>query len=51
MQHCTNCNAQITCSCQVRIASNGTTVCSGCLYTYEDELRRQRLNPENDANQ
>jgi transcription elongation factor Elf1 len=38
MNTCPNCNAQITCGCQVRTASNGAKVCSNCLAHYEQKL-------------
>lgn len=36
--NCPNCNSQITCGCQVRVASNGTKVCSSCITNYEKTL-------------
>jgi len=39
--NCTNCGHQITCGCQKRTASNGVEVCSNCVAHYEDRLREQ----------
>ena len=38
MQVCSNCGAQITCGCQKRTASNGTSVCTHCVTDYEKKL-------------
>lgn len=38
MKSCTNCGATITCGCQERVASNGTTVCGNCISLYEQQL-------------
>lgn len=38
MSQCPNCNNQIGCSCQLRQASNGKTVCTACITNYENEL-------------
>lgn len=43
MSQCTNCGNQITCGCQVRIASNGTRVCSSCIASYEQKLLNQKV--------
>lgn len=32
---CPNCKGAITCSCQIRTASDGTKVCSKCITSYE----------------
>jgi uncharacterized protein YbaR (Trm112 family) len=39
MSACPNCKSQLSCGCQRRTASNGTTVCSGCLAAYESKLQ------------
>jgi len=36
--NCTNCNSQITCGCQVRVASDGLKVCTNCVTFYEKTL-------------
>jgi hypothetical protein len=41
-QSCPNCNHVITCGCQKRAASDGKTVCSFCINTYEDRLKIQQ---------
>lgn len=33
--NCPNCNAQITCGCQKRVASDGKQVCTNCIAIYE----------------
>jgi hypothetical protein len=37
---CSNCNSNITCGCQKRVASDSKEVCSSCIDTYEKELLR-----------
>ena len=44
MRTCTNCNAQITCGCQDRIAIDGKLVCSSCVATYEQTLIQKKVN-------
>lgn len=36
MSQCPNCNNQLGCSCQLRQASNGATVCTACITNYEN---------------
>jgi transcription elongation factor Elf1 len=36
--NCPNCGSQITCSCQIKVASNGAQVCTTCLVQYEKNL-------------
>lgn len=38
MSACPNCQNQLSCGCQRRTASDGTTVCSSCLSAYENNL-------------
>jgi hypothetical protein len=38
MAQCSNCQAQLGCSCQVRKASNGASVCVNCISTYEHTI-------------
>jgi hypothetical protein len=38
MATCSNCKARLSCGCQRRTASNGTSVCSNCLSSYEASL-------------
>jgi ribosome-binding protein aMBF1 (putative translation factor) len=47
MRTCTNCGAQITCGCQVRVASNGTSVCSNCIALYEQEIKNAQTTNTN----
>jgi len=39
MAICPNCKKQLSCGCQRRTASNGSTVCSSCLNSYEKTLK------------
>ena len=32
---CTNCNRKLSCGCQQKVASNGTSVCTSCITAYE----------------
>ncbi len=36
---CPNCKSKLSCGCQKRQASNGASVCSTCLSTYEAALK------------
>ena len=38
---CTNCGTALSCGCQVRTASNGTRVCTSCVTSYEQTLKKQ----------
>lgn len=38
MQKCLNCDAQITCSCKRRHATDGKLVCVSCIADYEKKL-------------
>jgi hypothetical protein len=38
MQKCLNCDAQISCSCKRRHATDGKLVCVNCIALYEKEL-------------
>lgn len=40
---CPNCKTSMSCGCQKRIASNGTTVCSNCLASYEASLGKAKI--------
>jgi hypothetical protein len=39
---CQNCKAKLSCGCQKRVASNGTSVCTQCLIAYEANLKRPK---------
>lgn len=39
---CTNCSSKLTCGCQKRVASNGVTVCSKCVASYEETIKKQK---------
>jgi len=47
MSICPNCNAQLSCGCQKRTASNGTTCCENCIKTYEANLQAAAPPPPN----
>lgn len=36
---CPNCKAKLSCGCQKRTASNGASVCTMCLTSYENNLK------------
>lgn len=39
MSSCLNCNRKLSCGCQKRKASDGKSVCSNCLSTYEAKIK------------
>lgn len=43
MEVCRNCNAQITCNCQKRTATDGTAVCTVCAESYEVTLAQKKV--------
>jgi hypothetical protein len=45
--NCSNCQATISCGCQVRTASDGKKVCSNCLASYEQQLKLNLPKPYN----
>lgn len=42
MSACPNCGNKLSCGCQRRKASNGVTVCSTCLQSYERSLKPEK---------
>ena len=38
MSKCSNCGAALSCGCQKRVASDGKSVCTGCIASYEISL-------------
>ena len=40
--NCTNCNARLSCGCQKRRASDGTSCCSTCLPFHEKKLKAEK---------
>lgn len=42
MSACGNCGNVMSCGCQRRTASNGTSVCSSCLAAYESKLQNNQ---------
>jgi hypothetical protein len=52
MANCPNCKKKLSCGCQKRQATDGKTVCSGCLKTYEaDLLQRKKTSNTSQTNQ
>lgn len=43
---CPNCKSKLSCGCQKRTASNGASVCTTCLSSYEAALQNN-LKPKN----
>lgn len=43
MAKCNNCNTNLGCSCQQRVASDGRSVCANCITQYENQLRLQNF--------
>ena len=39
---CQNCKAKLSCGCQKRTASNGGSVCTNCLISYEQSLKKPK---------
>jgi hypothetical protein len=39
MSACSNCKTRLSCGCQRRTASNGQSVCSNCIASYEAKLK------------
>ena len=39
MSQCTNCKRTLSCGCQKKVASDGTSVCSNCIAQYEANLQ------------
>jgi len=40
---CNNCKANLSCSCKLRTASNGVSVCSACVAAYELKLQQEKV--------
>jgi len=40
--NCNNCGARMSCGCQKRRASDGTSCCSTCLSFYEKKLKAEK---------
>ncbi len=39
MASCSNCGKKLSCGCQKKKASNGTSVCNSCSAQYEKQLK------------
>lgn len=44
---CQNCKAKLSCGCQTRKASNGTSVCTNCIGRYEATLKAMKPKENN----
>jgi len=42
MATCSNCKTKMSCGCQKRSASDGKSVCSKCLTSYEADLKQRK---------
>jgi hypothetical protein len=42
MANCLNCKRELSCSCKRRTASNGKSVCTYCLSTYEQIIAKNK---------
>lgn len=40
---CANCGARLSCGCQRRAASNGSSACSGCVNALNEKLAAAQL--------
>jgi hypothetical protein len=47
---CPNCKTRLSCGCQRRVASNGASVCTKCLASYEVNLKAKKAIPKNELN-
>lgn len=55
MSQCSNpkCRAKLSCGCQRRIASDGASVCTNCVASYERDIvlnRQKKANPTDAIN-
>lgn len=46
---CPNCGANITCGCQRKTSSDGKTVCTSCLNSYELSLKQSKPQTQSDG--
>ena len=51
MSTCPNCGSNLTCGCQKRVATDGTSVCTMCLNSYNSHIanKKQGSSPNNEA--
>ena len=42
MATCSNCKTKMSCGCQKRSASDGKSVCSKCVTSYEADLKQRK---------
>lgn len=45
MKVCSNCNTHLSCSCQRRVASDGTLCCDNCVEIHERKLIQPTPSP------
>jgi hypothetical protein len=41
-EYCDNCRVKLSCGCQRRTASNGTSCCDSCIDKYEGSINNER---------
>lgn len=46
---CSNCGTKLGCSCQMKVASDGKSVCGTCITAYEVNLKNQKVKTDNTA--
>ena len=42
MAACSNCKRTLSCGCQKKTASDGTSVCTNCIQQYEANLKNKK---------
>ena len=51
MSICANCKTSLSCDCQKRIATNGMQCCAKCVSDYEQKIRQEKLQQEQQKRQ
>jgi hypothetical protein len=46
MATCSNCNRNLSCGCQKKVASDGKSACGTCITQYESNLTKKVLSPQ-----
>jgi len=41
---CNNCGTNISCKCQIVVASDGKRICTKCVASYEAALKKKKIN-------
>ena len=44
---CQNCKTVLGCGCQKKLASDGKSVCKGCIVSYENNLKKKSILTQN----